>query len=125
MSENPMNNNQTIKKGRGGYRKNAGRKKGAGEKLRASALLNEIYRTNKRSFAQLLVDELNKSILSGDTKLTAQYLQFIGNKVISDKVDVDHTTLGQPIQTVFNFPQRELVDWNPEVSFKYESNDKD
>jgi hypothetical protein len=47
------------------------------------------------------------------------------NKVVADKVDVDHTTLGQPIQTVFNFPQRELEDWNPEVSFKYESNDKD
>jgi hypothetical protein len=127
MSKNlPMKNNQTIKKGRGGYRQNSGRKKGAGEKLRASVLLNEIYRTNKRSFAQLLIDELNKSIVNGDTKLTAQYLQFIGNKVISDKVDVDHTTQGQPIQTVFNFPQRELTDWTqPAVAFKYESSSKD
>jgi len=113
MSTNlPMKNNQITKKsGRGGYRKNSGRKKGAGEKLRASVILNEIYRTNKRSFAQLLVDELNKSILNGDTKLTAQYLQFIGNKVISDKVDVDHTSNGETLQAVFQFPQRELADW--------------
>jgi len=120
------NNQKTKKQGRGGYRKGSGRKKGAGEKLRASVLLNEIYKTTKQSFAQILVDELNKARLSGDTKLTAQYLQWIGNKVVADKVEMDHTTLGQPIQTVFNFPQRELTDWTqPTVAFKYESNSKD
>jgi len=107
-----MKNNQNTKKGRGGYRPGSGRKKGIGEKLRASVLLNEIYRTNKRGFAQLLVEELNKAILAGDTKLTAQYLQWIGNKVVADKVDIDHTSMGQPLTTVFQFPQRELTDWN-------------
>lgn len=106
-----MKNNQNIK-GRGGYRPGSGRKKGVGEKLRASVILNEIYRTNKRGFAQLLVDELNKSILAGDTKLTAQYLQWIGNKCVADKLDVDHTTLGQSLHASFNFPQQELPDWN-------------
>lgn len=107
-----MNNNQNTKKGRGGYRPGSGRKKGAAEKLRATALLNEIYRTNKKSFAQMLVEELNKSIIDGDTKLTAQYLTWIGNKVVADKVDVDHTTLGQSLNAVFSFPQQELPDWN-------------
>lgn len=106
-----MKNNQDTKKGRGGYRPGSGRKKGVGEKLRASVILNEIYRTNKRGFAQLLVDELNKAILAGDTKLTAQYLQWIGNKVVADKVDIDHTSMGQPLTAVFQFPQRELNDW--------------
>lgn len=115
-----MKNNQNTKKGRGGYRPGSGRKKGAGEKLRASVLLNEIYRTTKQSFAQILVEEMNKARLAGDTKLTAQYLQWIGNKVVADKVDVDHTTQGHPIQTVFNFPQKELPDWTPEIQFKYE-----
>jgi hypothetical protein len=105
-----MKNNQDIKK-HGGYRPGSGRKKGAGEKLRASVLLNEIYKTNKRSYAQILVDELNKSIVDGDTKLTAQYLQWIGNKVVADKVEMDHTTAGQPLQAIFQFPQRELPDW--------------
>lgn len=106
-----MKNNQNTKKGRGGYRPGSGRKKGAGEKLRASAILNEIYKTNKRGFAQLLVEELNKAILNGDTKLTAQYLQWIGNKVVADKVDIDHTTLGESLHAHFNFPQKELPDW--------------
>lgn len=116
-----MKNNHNIKKGRGGYRPNSGRKKGAGEKLRASVILNEIYRTNKRGFAQLLVDELNKAILAGDTKLTAQYLQWIGNKVVADKVDVDHTTLGESLNANFSFPQKELPDWtNVEKIIKVE-----
>ena len=106
-----MKNNQEVKK-HGGYRPGSGRKKGAGEKLRAKVLLNEIYRTNKKSYAQLLVEELNKSILEGDTKLTKDYLTFIGNKVIADKVEMDHTTKGESLQAIFNFPQRELSDWN-------------
>lgn len=114
-----MKNNQGTKKGRGGYRPGSGRKKGAGEKLRASVILNEIYKTNKRGFAQLLVDELNKSILAGDTKLTAQYLQWIGNKVVADKLDVDHTSLGESIVPNFEFPQKEMSDWSHiPVSFK-------
>lgn len=108
-----MKNNQDNKRpGRGGYRPGSGRKKGAGEKLRASVILNEIYKTNKRGFAQLLVDELNKSILAGDTKLTAQYLQWIGNKCVADKLDVDHTSLGESIVPNFAFPQKETSDWS-------------
>ena len=106
-----MKNNQDTKKKHGGYRPGSGRKKGAGEKLRASVILNEIYKTNKRGFAQLLVEELNKAILAGDTKLTAQYLQWIGNKVVADKVELDHTTMGQPLTAVFKFPHQELSDW--------------
>lgn len=115
-----MKNNQENKK-HGGYRPGAGRKKGAGEKLRASVILNEIYKTNKRGFAQLLVDELNKAILSGDTKLTAQYLTWIGNKCVADKLDVDHTSDGKALQAMFQFPQRELPDWtNVEKTIKIE-----
>ena len=110
--DNNMKNNQDTKKGHGGYRPGSGRKKGAGEKIRASAFLNEIYRTNKKSFAQLLVEELNKARLDGDTKLTKEYLTWIGNKVTADKVDIDHTTGGQPLTAVFKFPQQELNDWN-------------
>lgn len=105
---------------RGGKRNNAGRKRGSIEKIRASVLLNEIYRTTKQSFSQILVEEMNKARLNGDTKLTAQYLQWIGNKVVADKVDIDHTTNGEPIQTVFNFPQQELPEWTPEIQFRYE-----
>jgi len=112
MSTNlPLKNNQITKKGRGGYRPNSGRKKGAGEKIRASAFLHEIYKTNKKSFAQLFVEELNKSIINGDTKLTAQYLTWIGNKVTADKIEMDHTSNGETLRAIFQFPQQELPDW--------------
>jgi hypothetical protein len=125
MSENPMNNNQNRpKKGRGGARPNSGRKVGSTQKLSAQRLLHEIARKDK-PFAIGLAEDYHNARMSGDQHLVVKYQQMILNKVVADKVDVDHTTLGQPIQTVFNFPQRELEDWNPEVSFKYESNDKD
>jgi hypothetical protein len=125
MSENPMDNNQNRpKKGRGGARPNSGRKVGSTQKLSAQRLLHEIARKDK-PFAIGLAEDYHNARMSGDQHLVVKYQQMILNKVVADKVDVDHTTLGQPIQTVFNFPQRELVDWNPEVSFKYESNDKD
>jgi hypothetical protein len=125
MSENPMNNNQNRpKKGRGGARPNSGRKVGSTQKLSAQRLLHEIAKRDK-PFAIGLAEDYHNARMSGDQHLVVKYQQMILNKVVADKVDVDHTTLGQPIQTVFNFPQRELVDWNPEVSFKYESNDKD
>ena len=116
-----MKNNQTIKKGRGGYRAGSGRKKGAGEKIRASAFLHEIYKTNKKSFAQLFVQELNKSIANGDTKLTKEYLTWLGNKVTADKIEMDHTSNGETLQAVFQFPQKELPDWtNVEKTIKLE-----
>ena len=125
MSENPMNNNQNRpKKGRGGARPNSGRKVGSTQKLSAQRLLHEIAKRDK-PFAIGLAEDYHNARMSGDKHLVVKYQQMILNKVVADKVDVDHTTLGQPIQTVFNFPQRELEDWNPEVSFKYESNDKD
>lgn len=120
-----MDNNQNRpKKGRGGARPNSGRKVGSTQKLSAQRLLHEIARKDK-PFAIGLAEDYHNARMSGDQHLVVKYQQMILNKVVADKVDVDHTTLGQPIQTVFNFPQRELVDWNPEVSFKYESNDKD
>jgi hypothetical protein len=44
--------------------------------------------------------------------LTNDYLKYIGNKILADKLDVDHTTLGQSLHANFNFPQKELPDWN-------------
>jgi hypothetical protein len=124
MSEN-LNKNQYHSKGKmGGARPGAGRKKGTRQKLSAQSILHEIARKDK-PFAIGLAEDYHNARMSGDQHLVVKYQQMILNKVVADKVDVDHTTLGQPIQTVFNFPQRELEDWNPEVSFKYESNDKD
>ena len=121
-----MNNNQNRpKKGRGGARPNSGRKVGSTQKLSAQRLLHEIAKRDK-PFAIGLAEDYHNARMSGDQHLVVKYQQMILNKVVADKVDVDHTTLGQPIQTIFNFPQKELVDWiEPEISFKYESSNKD
>lgn len=125
MSENPLKNNQNRpKKGRGGARPNSGRKVGSTQKLSAQRLLHEIAKRDK-PFAIGLAEDYHNARMSGDSHLVVKYQQMILNKVVADKVDVDHTTLGQPIQTIFNFPQKELVDWTePEISFKYESSNK-
>jgi hypothetical protein len=125
MSEN-LNKNQfhSVKGKNGGARPGAGRKKGSVQKLSAQSILHEIAKKDK-PFAIGLAEDYHNARMSGDQHLVVKYQQMILNKVVADKVDVDHTTLGQPIQTIFNFPQKELVDWTPEVSFKYESSNKD
>lgn len=125
MSEN-LNKNQfhSVKGKNGGARPGAGRKKGSIQKLSAQSILHEIAKRDK-PFAIGLAEDYHKARISGDQNLVVKYQQMILNKVVADKVDVDHTTLGQPIQTIFNFPQKELVDWTqPSVAFKYESTDK-
>lgn len=112
MSEN-LNNNQkkSVEKGKnGGWRPGAGRKKGQIQKLSAQSILKEIAKKDK-PFAVGLAEDYHNARQSGDTHLVVKYQQMILNKVVADKVDVDHTTLGQPLTATFQFPQRELPDW--------------
>jgi hypothetical protein len=112
MSENLINNQKkSVVPGKnGGYRPGAGRKKGQIQKLSAQSILQEIAKKDK-PFAIGLAEDYHNARLSGDTHLVVKYQQMILNKVVADKVDVDHTTMGQPLTAVFNFPQRELPDW--------------
>ena len=112
MSTNlPLENNQNLgKKGRGGHRPNGGRKKGSTNKLTAQTLLQEIAKKDK-PFAIGLAEDYHNARMSDDKQLVMKYQQMILSKVVADKVDVDHTTMGQPLTAVFNFPQRELPDW--------------
>lgn len=106
-----MENNQIqTKKTRGGKRPGGGRRKGSTNKLAASTLLHEIAKRDK-PFAIGLAEDYHNARISGDRHLVMKYQQMILNKVVADKVDVDHTTMGQPLQAVFSFPQKELPDW--------------
>jgi hypothetical protein len=107
-----MENNQIQpKKGRGGKRPGGGRKQGSTNKLSAQTLLHEIAKRDK-PFAIGLAEDYHNARISGDRHLVMKYQSMILNKVVADKVDVDHTTMGQPLTAVFNFPQKELSDWN-------------
>ncbi len=112
MSENLDNNQKkSIIPGKnGGWRPNSGRKKGQIQKLSAQSILKEIAKKDK-PFAIGLAEDYHNARMSGDTHLVVKYQQMILNKVVADKVDVDHTTMGQPLTAVFKFPQQELSDW--------------
>lgn len=106
---------------RGGFRKNAGRKKGSSEKLRASALLNAIHKVTGKPLAFLIAEHYQDSVERGDWQAVRDYEKTFLSKVVADKVDVDHTTMGQPLTAMFQFPQRELPDWtNVEKVIKIE-----
>lgn len=113
MSQNQIlpNNQEQAKKKWGGPRKNSGRKHGQKQKLSALQILNEIAKRDK-PFAVGLAEDYHNARMSGDRHLVVKYQQMILNKVVADKVDVDHTTMGQPLTTVFKFPHQELPDWN-------------
>lgn len=104
-----MNNNQNFKPGRGGKRKNAGRKKGSFEKLRAQSVLNAIYHQSGKSLSQLIAQHYQDCIDRNDWQAVREYEKTFISKFAADKVDVDHTTNGQSINLVF--PHRELPDW--------------
>jgi hypothetical protein len=105
-----MKNNQK-KSTTGGYRPGSGRKKGSTQKLSAQSILHEISKKDK-PFAIGLAEDYHAARLSGDKDLIVRYQNMILNKVVADKVDVDHTTLGESLHASFNFPQKELPDWN-------------
>lgn len=106
-----QNNQNQPKTTHGGRRHGGGRRKGSTNKLSAQTLLHEIARQDK-PFAIGLAEDYHNARLSGDKHLIVKYQNMILNKVVADKVDVDHTTMGQPLTAVFNFPQKELPDWN-------------
>lgn len=105
-------NNQVQAKSKwGGPRKNSGRKVGQRQKLSALTILQEIAKRDK-PYAVGLAEDYHAARTSGDLNLAHKYHQMILNKVVADKIDVDHTTMGQPLTAMFKFPQKELPDWN-------------
>jgi hypothetical protein len=108
-----MNNNQDIKSRHGGKRKNAGRKKGSLEKLRAQSVLNAIYRESGKSLSQLIAQHYQECIDRGDWQAVREYEKTFISKFAADKLDVDHTTQGQSLRPIYNFPKNELPDWSP------------
>ena len=116
MEKLSMSEDQTIlpqkkKDKRGGPRPNSGRKLGQKQKLSALTILQEIAKKDK-PFAVGLAEDYHNARMSDDKHLVVKYQQMIINKVVADKVDVDHTTMGQSLNTVFKFPSKELSDWN-------------
>ena len=107
----PLPRNQTIKKGRGGARPNAGRKKGAIQKLGGADLLLAIEQATGKSFAENIAEHYYRAIVSNEWNDVRDYEKFIVSKVISDTKEVDITSNGKTIGAAFTFPTKELDDW--------------
>jgi hypothetical protein len=95
----------------GGRRPGAGRKKGGTNKLTGEAILKAINKECGKPFEQLLAEGYHASVLAMDMPVRQKYEQMILSKVVADKHEIDHTTLGQSMHAVFNFPKQELPDW--------------
>ena len=106
-----INNQKKPEKGKnGGWRPGSGRKKGQKQKLSAQTILHEIAKKDK-PFAVGLAEDYHNARMSDDKQLVMKYQQMILSKVVADKVDVDHTTLGESLNTRFLFPREETPDW--------------
>lgn len=114
VKEEPLVNNQKIKKGRGGPRPNSGRKPGAIQKLGGKELLEAIQKRTGKSFADNIAEHYHRAIVSEEWSDVKDYEKFIIQKVVSDVKEVDITSMGQSLVPQFNFPTKEIQDWSEE-----------
>lgn len=103
---------------RGGKVPGSGRKKGSTSKLSAVKLLDQINKTCGKPFEELLAEGYMLTIIAADMPARQNYEKMILSKVVADKHEIDHTTLGQAMTNVFNFPTQELPDWQDKVPVK-------
>lgn len=103
---------ETKSSKRGGKRPGSGRKKGMLQKLSGSELLKQIQRTTGKRFEQLLAEHYYESVLRHDYQAMRDYEKAILSKVIADKHEIDHTTLGESLNPTYTFKEKELPDWN-------------
>lgn len=96
---------------RGGRKPGSGRPKGATSKLSAKSLLDQIQKTTGKPFEELLAEGYHMTILACDMPARQNYEKMILNKVVADKHEIDHTTLGKAMTNTFTFPTKELPEW--------------
>jgi len=99
-----------TKKKPGGARVGCGRKKGSTQKLSAQTILAAIEDRDK-PFAEGFAEDYHSARMGDDKHLLQKYQSMILNKVIADKQEIDHTTLGKSMNNNFVFPTKELPDW--------------
>jgi hypothetical protein len=96
---------------RGGRLPGAGRPKGSTSKLTAANVLDQIKKTCGKPFEELLAEGYALTIIAADMPARQNYEKMILGKVIAEKHEIDHTTLGKAMTNVFTFPTKELPDW--------------
>jgi len=115
---------ETVKKKKGGAMPGAGRKKGSTSKISGEKILQAVQKQCGKPFEILLAEGYHATIIACDISARQQYEKMILSKVVADKHEIDHTTLGQSLHANFSFPTKELPDWqqNPlPISYKVDA----
>lgn len=110
--EKHSDENNLVKKARGGVRPGAGRPAGSLNKLSGGALLEAIEQANNGvPYEVTLANDFLNARFGDDQHLVAKYHQMILSKVIADKVDI--TSNGQSIAPVIELTATEIPDYLP------------
>ena len=112
MDIEPMNNNQEpIKKGRGGKREGAGRRSGSTNKIQGGEFLEEYKKIHGHSLKEDLARDMLSARARGDYDMLFRYQTAFAKYYFSDVASQDVTSKGEALKAVFNFPNTELSDW--------------
>lgn len=107
-----LNNNQAkIKSKRGGKRPGAGRKVGSVNKIQGGEFLEEYVKIHGTTLKEDLVRDMQNARERGDYEMLFRYQTAFAKYYFSDTASQDITSGGEPIKTMFNFPNVELDDY--------------
>jgi len=98
---------------RGGRRENSGRPKGSTNKISPATLLNDFRREQGMTFSQFINKKIRDAELDKNDELVSKYILGLTKYIIQDVQQIDHTTKGESLRPIYNFPKEELQDWSP------------
>ena len=75
------------------------------------------------TFSQFINKKIRDAELNNDHELVSKYILGLAKYIIQDVQQVDHTTMGQSLRPIYNFPKNELPDWSPVYTLTNESKD--
>lgn len=111
------------KSNRGGPRINSGRPKGSTNKISPGTLLHDFRREQGMTFSQFINKKIRDAEINNDHELVSKYILGLAKYIIQDVQHIDHTTKGESLRPIYNFPQKELSDWNPVYTLANEQKD--
>ncbi len=108
----PMNNNQEpIKKGRGGKREGAGRRSGSTNKIQGGEFLEEYKKIHGHSLKEDLARDMLSARARGDYDMLFRYQTAFAKYYFSDVASQDITSKGEALGVQLVFTSTELTEW--------------
>lgn len=93
-------------------------------KVSAGEILDSINTICGKPFQDLVAEGYLMTIIANDQTLRMQYEKMILGKVVADIHAIDHTTMGKSMHANFEFPAKELSDWNTNLPVTFTTKEK-